>query len=429
MEKLKRYILFFIGLFINAFGVSLITKADLGTSPISSIPYVLSLHFPMTLGTFTVIFSLFLIALQLMILRKNFRLEHALQIPISFLFGWFIDLTMEMLYMIDPQAYPAKLLYLLAGCLILGFGVYTEVLADVAMLPGESFVRAVVTTWKTDFGVTKVCFDVSMTVIAGVLSVLFFHRLWGVREGTVIAALLVGFIARVFGRLLSFARPLLFPEASTSDDKGTQNGSAQPAPHVVIAIDRQFGSGGHDIGKAIAERLGWKFYDSELIQMAAGTTGYTPEFVRSREEKMTGSLLYDLVNQMYIYSSEHMAPTDQIFNAESNAIRELVGKENCVITGRCADYILRDDPACLRVFLQAPLSYRIRRIMSREGLTEEKARQKIRQTDQHRAEYYHYYTRRPWGSAPNYHLCLDTRMGEAFIQDTVIKAAHTLGQS
>ena len=67
--------------------------------------------------------------------------------------------------------------------------------------------------------------------------------------------------------------------------------------------------------------------------------------------------------------------------------------------------------------------------MSREGLTEEKALQKIRQTDQHRAEYYHYYTRRPWGSAPNYHLCLDTRMGEAFIQDTVIKAAHTLGQS
>ncbi len=124
MEKLKRYILFFIGLFINAFGVSLITKADLGTSPISSIPYVLSLHFPMTLGTFTVIFSLFLIALQLLILRKNFRLEHALQIPISFLFGWFIDLTMEMLYMIDPQAYPAKLLYLLAGCLILGFGVF-----------------------------------------------------------------------------------------------------------------------------------------------------------------------------------------------------------------------------------------------------------------------------------------------------------------
>ncbi len=155
--------------------------------------------------------------------------------------------------------------------------------------------------------------------------------------------------------------PYLFPEASTSDDKGAQNSSAQSAPHVVIAIDRQFGSGGHDIGKAIAKRLGWKFYDSELIQMAAGTTGYTPEFVRSREEKMTGSLLYDLVNQMYIYSSEHMAPTDQIFNAESDAIRELVGKENCVITGRCADYILRDDPACLRVFLQAPLSYRIRR--------------------------------------------------------------------
>ena len=425
MNKLKRYLLFFIGLFINALGVSLITKADLGTSPISSIPYVLSLRFPLTLGAFTVIFSLLLIALQLLILRKNFRLEHALQIPISFLFGWFIDLTMEMLYMVDPHSYPAKILYLLAGCLILGFGVYTEVLADVAMLPGESFVRAVVTVWNTDFGISKICFDVSMTVTAGILSLLFFHRLWGVREGTVIAALLVGFIARLFGRLLSFAQPLLFPEASAAGLGATENNSGQPTPHMVIAIDRQFGSGGHDIGKAIAEKLGWKFYDSELIQMAAGTTGYTQEFVKNREEKMAGSLLYDLVNQMYIYSAEHMAPTDQIFNAESAAIRELVNKDNCVITGRCADYILRDDPACLRVFLQAPLSYRLSRIMAREGLTEEKARQKIRQTDQHRAEYYHYYTRRLWGSAPNYHLCLDTQMGEDFIQDTIIRSIRT----
>ena len=94
MEKLKRYIVFLIGLFINSLGVSLITLADLGTSPISSIPYVLSLNFPLTLGEFTIVFSIFLIVLQLLILRKNFKLEHVLQIPISVLFGYFIDLTM-----------------------------------------------------------------------------------------------------------------------------------------------------------------------------------------------------------------------------------------------------------------------------------------------------------------------------------------------
>lgn len=210
MEKLKRYIIFFVGLFINSFGVSLITKANLGTSPISSIPYVLSLNFSFTLGQFTIIFSLLLITLQVIILRKNFEIEHFLQIPISIIFGYFIDLTMVMLKFIQPETYLAEMVYLLIGSVILGFGVYTEVLADVAMLPGESFVRAVTVTWNTEFGATKIVFDVSMTVIAGCLSFVFAHRLLGIREGTVIAALLVGFIARLFGRMLAFVKPLLF---------------------------------------------------------------------------------------------------------------------------------------------------------------------------------------------------------------------------
>ena len=212
MEKLKRYIIFLIGLFINSLGVSFVNKANLGTSPISSIPYVLSLSFSLTLGQFTILFSLLLIALQLIILRKNFKPEHILQIPISIVFGYFIDLTMIMLSFIHPEHYFSSVIYLLAGCVILGFGVYIEVLADVAMLPGESFVRAVSSTWNTDFGITKVIFDISMTLIAGILSFVFAHQLNGVREGTVIAALLVGFISRLFGRLLSFLPPVLFPE-------------------------------------------------------------------------------------------------------------------------------------------------------------------------------------------------------------------------
>ncbi len=203
MEKVKRYLVFLVGLFINALGVSLITLADLGTSPISSIPYVLSLNFSMTLGEFTIIFSMLLIVLQLIILRKNFKPEHFLQIPISVLFGYFIDMTMAMMYFVDPQTYPGKLMALLAGCVILGFGVYLEVAANVAMLPGESFVRAVSSTWKTEFGTTKVAFDISMTVIAAALSFLLAFQLDGVREGTVIAALLVGLIARAFGRMIS----------------------------------------------------------------------------------------------------------------------------------------------------------------------------------------------------------------------------------
>lgn len=209
-EKLKRYLLFLFGLFINSLGVSFITKASLGTSPISSIPYVLSLNFSLTLGQFTIFFNLFLILLQMVILRKRFKIEHLLQIPVTILFGYFIDITMILLHFLQPQTYITSFINLLIGCLILGFGVYIEVLANVVMLPGESFVRAVTLTWHTDFGTTKIVFDSSMAVIAGLLSFYFQHRLNGVREGTIIAAILVGFAARQFGRLLPSMPRFLF---------------------------------------------------------------------------------------------------------------------------------------------------------------------------------------------------------------------------
>lgn len=432
MEKLKRYIVFLIGLFINSLGVSLITKADLGTSPISSIPYVLSLNFPFTLGQFTIAFSLLLILIQLTILRRNFKMEHLLQIPISILFGYFIDLTMMLLFFVNPESYISSVAYLLIGCLVLGFGVYTEVLANVAMLPGESFVRAVSSTWKTEFGSTKVAFDVSLTVIAAALSLIFSHRLNGVREGTVIAALLVGFIARLFGRRLSFLPSLLFGTSEKSRDQsapvlsGRQDQTAQllsedkdPAPYTVIVIGRQYGSGGHDIGKALAERLGFAFYDNEIIQMTAGSTGYTPQFVKDREENMTNSFLYDLVSQMYIYSDTQEAPRDAIFESEGKVIRELAEKGNCVILGRCADYFLRDRKDCLKVYLHAPEDYRVKRIMKTENLPEEDARQKIRRMDRRRSDNYHYYTKRIWGHSGNYDLTLDTKIGAEAVQEVI----------
>ena len=213
METLKRYIIFLIGLFINVLGVSFITKAALGTSPISSIPYTLSLGFSPTLGQFTIVFSLLLILLQILILRRRFQKIQLLQIPVSILFGYFIDLTMVMLFFVEPQNYPAKVVSLLIGCVILGFGVYTEVLANVVMLPGEAFVKSVCTAFHTDFGITKVCFDAGMTICAGLISLLLFSTINGVREGTVIAALIVGLIARFFGKKLSFLNNILFPAA------------------------------------------------------------------------------------------------------------------------------------------------------------------------------------------------------------------------
>ena len=424
MEKLKRYLIFLVGLFVNSLGVSLITKANLGTSPISSIPYVLSLNFPFTLGNFTIFFSIFLIVLQLIILRKNFKLEHILQIPVSIIFGYFIDLTMILFFWVNPEAYIMKIVYLLIGCLILGVGVYMEVLADVVMLPGESFVRAIVLTWKTNFGTTKICFDVSMSVIAAVLSFVFAGKLAGVREGTVIAALLVGFIARLIGKKLAFLKDMIFPESvSAENENEAKEQTAGTYGKNVIAIGRQFGSGGHDIGKILAEKLGYDFYDAEIIQMTAGTTGYTPEFVKKNEEIMTNSLLYDLVNQMYLNTDrQDEAPKDKIFEAECQVVRNLAKKGNCVIVGRCADYVLRNSGNCLKVFFSAPLVSRIRRVAQRQNISEGEAKATVQKNEKLRADNYRYYTHRMWGAAGNFDLSLNTDLGEEFIENCIRSA-------
>ena len=424
METLKRYLIFLVGLFVNSLGVSLITKANLGTSPISSIPYILSLNFPFTLGNFTIFFSIFLIVLQLIILRKNFKLEHILQIPVSIIFGYFIDLTMILFSWVNPEAYIMKIVYLLIGCLILGVGVYMEVLADVVMLPGESFVRAIVLTWKTNFGTTKICFDVSMSVIAAVLSFIFAGSLAGVREGTVIAALLVGFIARLIGKKLAFLKDMIFPESvSAENENEAKEQTAGTYGKNVIAIGRQFGSGGHDIGKALAEKLGYDFYDAEIIQMTAGTTGYTLEFIKKNEEIMTNSLIYDLVNQMYLNADmQDEAPKDKIFEAECQVVRDLAKKGNCVIVGRCADYVLRNSENCLKVFFSAPLMSRIRRVAQRQNISEGEAKATVQKNEKLRADNYRYYTRRMWGAAGNFDLSLNTDLGEEYIENCIRSA-------
>lgn len=208
-ELIKRYIFLLVGLFVNGLGVSFITKAGLGTSPITSIPYTLSLGFTPTVGMFTLVFNIFLIILQVILLRRNFQLQNLLQLPIIALFSFFIDLTMSLLGFMQPETYAMKVVSLIVGCLILGFGVFMEMAANVAMLPGEATVRAVSDVFSTDFGKTKIAFDSSMTVIAAILSFIMFKHLDGVREGTIVAAILVGFIARLFKKYIGGIEKIL----------------------------------------------------------------------------------------------------------------------------------------------------------------------------------------------------------------------------
>lgn len=216
-ELTRRYLFFIAGLYVNSLGISLITKAELGTSPISSIPYTLSIGFPLSLGMFTLFYSLLLIVIQLVILGRRFPRQFWLQLPVSLGFSLFIDLSMGSLWFLSLESYPVKLVCLLVGCLVLGVGVFMEMAASVVMLPGECTIKAISSTWNKDFGKTKVAVDLTMALSAAALGFFLYDALTGVREGTLISALLVGLIARWINQHLgSRAQALLSAGASAS---------------------------------------------------------------------------------------------------------------------------------------------------------------------------------------------------------------------
>lgn len=201
---LKRCLLLLAGLAIMAFGVAFSIKASLGTSPISSVPYVVSLFTPLTVGTATITMHCVFILLQILILRKDYHPIQLMQLPVAFFFGYLTDFGVWAVQGIGCDTYWQQLIVCLIGILLVAVGVSFEVKAGVVVLAGEGVVLAICKVFpKLKFGYMKVGFDVTLVVIACILSIVFTGRLQGVREGTVAAALLVGLITKQLGKLLA----------------------------------------------------------------------------------------------------------------------------------------------------------------------------------------------------------------------------------
>lgn len=203
IKSVKRWLLLIVGLPIMAFGVAFSIKADLGTSPISSLPYVTGQISGLTVGTTTIIMHCVLILLQILILRKKYDWIQLLQLPIALLFGVMTDLAVDALAFLHPAGYLQQWLLCAVGIVLVAVGVSMEVTANVITLAGEGFILAVCKVRPIKFGTMKVCFDVSLVVISCILSMLFLHGIYGVREGTVAAAVLVGTISRQINKYLA----------------------------------------------------------------------------------------------------------------------------------------------------------------------------------------------------------------------------------
>lgn len=184
--------------------------------------------------------------------------------------------------------------------------------------------------------------------------------------------------------------------------------------NTIAAIGRQYGSGGREIGEMLADMMGVPFFDRELIALAAEKSGVSKDVYSHIDETATNSLLYALSTGAYTLSSHFTTVSDlplndKLYIIQTNLIKDIV-KENgsCVIVGRCADYILKDDPRLASIFIHAPLKSRINRIMEKEGLNAVSAESRIIKTDKKRANYYNFYTNREWGDLNNYELCIDS---------------------
>ncbi len=207
-ELIKRYILFVFCLFFMGIGVALTKHGELGVSPISSVANVISIKFTvLSFGMWLTVSNCVLLLGQILLLRKNFKLIQLLQIPLSFLFGYFTDFGMYVVSGIPNDSYLAKLLLVLSGIVVLGFGITLGVIADVILNSGEAFVKALADITKKDFSSTKIVFDVSWVCLSIVLSLIFFDgTLVGTREGTMISAVLVGVVVHLLKPILQ--RPL-----------------------------------------------------------------------------------------------------------------------------------------------------------------------------------------------------------------------------
>jgi cytidylate kinase len=193
---------------------------------------------------------------------------------------------------------------------------------------------------------------------------------------------------------------------------------------IIINIGRQYGSGGRLIGEKLAEKLHFAFYDKELINLASQESGLGKEFFEQADEKkrygLFGSFLGLRSNVVGGNFPNNCLSGEELFRIQSDVIKNLARQQSCIFVGRCADYILRENPRCLNIFVTAEMPDRIQRVLKRNEAgktTENTVVDLIEKVDKKRADYYNYFSNKTWGAASSYHLCINSSI--LGVDDTV----------
>lgn len=414
-ELVRRYLSFVVVLFIIAFGTSLSIRANLGSSPISCPPYVLSLRSGgLTMGGYTFCMHIFFITAQILLLRRNFQKIQLLQIVVSVFFGFYTDLTMWMTSFLQVPAtlspmigYPLRFIELMIGGGILAYGISLEVHCDVLMLAGEGFPLAIAKVTGKDFGRVKMCSDTALVVI-GIIFMFSFFEVWRwdmVGVGTIFSMFYVGYMVRKFSPTMQWFDRILVGQVLQRQPVLSSINENIP---FVITISREYGSGGHAVGEELAKRLNMDFYDHSIIDRTAVELGFSSEYVADKEQNISTAKIWELIfTDKSIPDSMNPSRDDAIFVAESRTIRELAAKGNCIIIGRMANWILRKRKNCVKVFITSSHETAIERIVAREHISSNEASRKIDRINKGRSNHYMQYSGQHWTDARSYDLVIN----------------------
>ena len=202
IKKISRYLIYLLSLFIISLGASLSIKANLGTSPLICLPYVSSLITKFSVGEVMFVFTVLFILIQVILLRKDFEKRQYLQLIMGTIFSGFIDFSLMLVNFINPVGYISQMSLLLISCIVVAFGVLLEIKTEIVYLPADGVIVAISKVLNIEFPKVKPFVDTSMVVIAAILSIIFLGYLAGVREGTVISAIIIGPIVKILKKYL-----------------------------------------------------------------------------------------------------------------------------------------------------------------------------------------------------------------------------------
>jgi len=429
-ELIKRYTFFVLGILTNSIGVAFITRSNLGTGPTTCIPYIVSLemaqiNIPLSYGICNFIFNAILLGLQVLILRKKFQKFQLLQLPVALVFSLLIDGAMFLTRNLPVDHYWLCIIWTVAGCVFRAVGVSFQVLADVVMLSTEAFVKAVSDSIRKEFSVCKLISDALMVGIAIGLSFLFFGKLDAVREGTIITVILVGPVSSYFTKRLGFTSHYFETDGEFVYETKLK---LVEGKRLVVTITSEAGSGGRVIARILGTLLGIPVYDKELIDLVAEQGHFASAFVKAHDEKLYVNPAEAFFLENYSFGGRKIESYRKLYKAQCDVITNLAQTQDCIIVGHCSNFVLKDIPEAVHIFITTDMNHRIEYIKEKYRITERHAKMKIKKQDLDTFNYYQHFTGNNWKAADFYDMTINSALfgyeGTAEMLEQLVKKSY-----